>query len=101
MFQLLKQDDVRHAHQEVLVAAAAVLSVKAKTGSFPASLPGSFRDPFSGGQMVYRHMTSGFLIYSVGPTGRFNGNPATGQEGWESFFLYPGSPPVPIPKDLL
>jgi hypothetical protein len=97
---LVKHDDVMAAREQVLLAAATVLSDKARTGVFPRELPGRFIDPFTDKQLVYRSTNTGFVVHSVGPTGHFDGNMTPDKAGWESGFQYPAPPPVPVPKDL-
>jgi hypothetical protein len=92
-----KFDDTRIARDRVLLASLAVLTAKAKTGSYPAALPGTFIDPFSGKPLVYQHDSKGFEVYSVGLTGAFNGHLTPGQQDVENVFSYPAPPAVPLP----
>ena len=69
-----EHDDQRIAGEEVILAAASALAVKARTGAFPDALLGSFPDPFTGKPLGYRHEgDNGFVVYSVGPNGKFDG----------------------------
>jgi hypothetical protein len=88
------------ADRNELLAGAAVLAVKAETGSYPHRLPGNFVDPFSEKSLLYKLRTNGFVIYSVGPTGTFTGDTNTGT-GWDTEFSYPAPPPTPVPAALL
>jgi hypothetical protein len=97
---LAQKNDLLSAREQVLLAGAQVLAVKAKTGSFPAVLPGGFADPFTGKQLIYKLSGSGFVVYSVGPSGHFDGSSPQGK-GDDSAFTYPASLPVPVPQDLL
>lgn len=95
-------DDRRIANEEVTMAAAALLAEKARTGRFPAALPGDFPDPFSGKPLVYRKEGSdGFVVYSVGADGKFDGgNPGDLRKGTNVVFRYPAPAPKPVPKDM-
>jgi hypothetical protein len=96
-----KHEDFTECIEQETLAAASVLSIDASTGQFPSHLPGQFIDPFSGKQLIYKRESNGFLIYSVGPTGHFDGNPSHSDDGWESWFRYPAPPPIPVPQDML
>jgi RNA polymerase sigma factor (sigma-70 family) len=54
------------AHEQMTLAAASVLSVKAKTGQFPASIPIAITDPWNGKPFVYERSAAGFTISSAG-----------------------------------
>lgn len=78
-------------------AAAALLCWKDRHGAFPDTLKAALTpaplDPFDGRPLRYRREGTGFVIYSVGPTGRFSGGvpggkPSTG----ETAFRYPLPP---------
>ena len=90
------------AEREVTAAGTAVVALKAQTGAFPSVLPPQFTDPFSGKPLGYKlEGTSGFVVYSVGPTGIFDGGKAGEKApGQESVFRYPAVP-LPIPADML
>lgn len=94
--QVASRNDAR---EQVLLAAAAVLAAKAQTGKFPDTVPGNFTDPFSGKPLGYRREgTTGFVVYSVGPQGTFDGGKA-GQYKFTSsqvYFRYPGPSPQPV-----
>ena len=103
VFSKIDWNDTRtHARVAVTLAAAVVLARKAKTGAFPSSLPSGFIDPFTDNSLLYRREgTSGFLIYSAGPTGTFDGGkPGEKVPAQESVFRYPAIP-MPIAADML
>lgn len=79
------------ARVAVTQAAAALMAQKAKTGVFPQSPPAGFPDPYTNKPLNYRREgANGFVVYSVGPTGHFDGG-TLGQKapGQESLFRYP------------
>jgi hypothetical protein len=95
----LEQQAARVAARRLVAAAgAAVLAAKAQTGAFPASLPPTFTDPFTSKPLGYRREgTNGFVVYSAGPDGKFDG----GKSGYQRIlFRYP-LVTVPIPQDML
>ena len=83
-------------------AAAAVLAVRAKTGTFPATLPNASPDPYTGRPLGYRREgAGGFVVYTTGKDGKYDG----GRPGDASLdvnvwsgFRYP-TVPVPVPPD--
>ncbi len=86
------------ARVTVTLAAASLLADKAKTGKFPQVLPAGLPDPYTNQPLRYRREgANGFVVYSTGPTGHFDGGTA-GQKppGQESVFRYPV---VPLPAD--
>ena len=86
------------ARVAVTDAAASLLANKAKTSTFPQSLPAGLPDPYTNQPLRYRREgANGFVVYSTGPTGHFDGGTA-GQKppGQESVFRYPV---VPLPAD--
>jgi hypothetical protein len=60
-----------------LDAAASLFSWRARHGAFPPNLGDAMtkvpRDPFDGRAIRYRRTADGFIVYSVGPTGTFDG----------------------------
>ncbi len=96
----LEQQAARVAARRLVAAAgASVLAAKAQTGAFPVSLPASFIDPFTSKPLGY-HLegTSGFVVYSAGPTGTFGGGkPGETVPAQESVFRYPAVPVGPTP----
>ena len=87
----IDQHDTRiHAREAVTLAAAALLSAKATVGTYPDNLLPGITDPFSGKPLQYRREGAGFVVYSVGPTGHFDGGrPGQKMPGGESLFRYP------------
>ena len=87
------------ASHSITRAAAAVLAVRAKTGAYPAALPGHFLDPYDPARMLgyRREGTGGFVVYSAGPTGKGDGG-RPGDRALPSApsFRYP-SVPIPVP----
>ncbi len=86
------------ARVAVAEAAASLLAAKAKTGAFPQVLPAGLPDPYTNQPLSYRREgANGFVVYSAGPTGHFDGGTA-GQKppGQESVFRYPV---VPLPAE--
>ncbi len=85
-------------------AAAAVLALRAKTGTFPATLPGASPDPYTGRPLGYRREGSdGFVIYTTGKDGKYDGGrpgDATLDVNVWSGFRYPVVP-VPVPLEEL
>ena len=91
------ENDLRvRARQAILVTAATALSEKAGTGAYPGRLPQTLTDPFTGKPLLYRREGGGFVVYSAGPTGRFDGGVPGGKvSGQESLFRYPAVPVSP------
>ncbi len=65
------------AQAAVVRAAASVLAWKQQRGQFPDTLNQIMKtvpaDPFDGKPLRYRHEGKGFVVYSVGETGKFDG----------------------------
>ena len=85
------------ASHSITRAAAAVLAARAKTGAYPATLPGRFPDPYDPARQIgyRREGAGGFVVYSVGPGGKYDGaepvDPrALYQAGFR--FRYPSAP---------
>ncbi len=95
--QKLDEDDLRLKTREaVTLAAAVVLSEKARTGAYSGKLPQEFADPFTNKPLGYRREGDGFVVYSAGPTGHFDGGkPGEKVAGQESLFRYPVAPAPP------
>ena len=93
----IDQNDTRiSARVAVTLAAALLLARKAKTGAYPDNLPQGFTDPFTGKPLGYRFEGNGFVVYSAGPTGHFDGGrPGQKVPGQESLFRYPAVPAPP------
>ncbi len=100
--KLAENDTRTRARVSVTLAAASVLVGKAKTGTFPNSLPPNFVDPYTSKPLNYRREgMSGFVVYAVGPTGTFDGGkPGEKAPPQESVFRYPAVS-VPIPANML
>jgi hypothetical protein len=97
-------DNKQRADEQVTLAAAAVLDAKARNGAFPTTLAGDFTDPFNGKPLGYRLIgDNGFVVYSVGPDGTFDGNANTQSQypTRQVFFQYPAPAPQPVPADML
>ena len=101
-----RMDDVDNrtqAQEEVTLAGAALLSERARTGRFPDALPGGFLDPFTGHPLGYRREgDTGFVVYSVGPDGRYDGG-KSGEDEYDpnhASFRFPGPTPKPVPAEL-
>jgi hypothetical protein len=91
------------AREEVVIAAAAVLAYRARHSAWPdhleEALPDPPLDPFSSEPVKYRREGEGFVVYSVGPTGKNTGTPPTaGRRATVDFFHYPPPPPQPHPS---
>ncbi|MCC6728633.1 MAG: hypothetical protein IT208_04765 [Chthonomonadales bacterium] len=82
------------ARAHVLSAAAATLAYRARGGAPPERLTQAVApapaDPFAEGPLAYRRDGAGFVVYSVGPGGAFDGR-APGFSTWEreALFLFP------------
>ncbi len=103
VFSRMDLNDTRtRAREAVTLAAAAVLAARARTGTFPAALPSQFTDPFTEKPLGYhRDGAGGFIVYSAGPTGRFDGGkPSEKTPPQESLFRYPPAR-LPITPDML
>ncbi len=89
------------ATAEVTRAGAFLLAWKAKHGAFPEKLDGAsmpkFVDPFDGKPLRYRREGAGFVVYSVGATGKFTGGPPDQKAGNETRFRYPAPPEFTAP----
>jgi hypothetical protein len=82
------------AHANVVRAAAKLLAWKRVHGSFPDKLeqamPTVPADLFDLKPLRYRREGNGFVVYSVGQTGKFDGGTATVKpDAKESLFRYP------------
>ena len=95
--------DAIPARHAVLAAGAAVLAAKARTGTFPKILPTGFMDPYTDKPLGYRREGgNGFVVYSVGADGSFNGGtPGQWPTAKQNVFRYPAPPPRPLPVDAL
>jgi len=87
------------AKAAVVTVAAAVLDWKTKHGAYPDNLGQAMNpaptDPFDLKPLRYRQQADGFVVYSVGETGEFDGNARDQRQyNMESVFRYP-APPFP------
>lgn len=95
-----------HAQEDELLAGADALAYKAQHGAWPDRLEQIERyppiDPFIGRPLKYRRLPDGFVIYSLGPSGRDDGGqipvPGTPAREWKAVFRYPAPPPRPYPS---
>ena len=88
------------AQEEVIMAAAAVLAHRAHSGAFPDRLEQTLAtpptDPFSNKPLQYHREAKGFVVYSVGPDGNFDGGkPGTPRIRNQAYFRYPATPQPP------
>ena len=90
------------SREVVLLAAAAVMAAWTNKEGFPVTLPSAFSDPFTGKSLGYRREgTHGFVVYSAGPDGTFNGGkPEEKTPTTQSAFRYPVKP-IPLPPNML
>jgi hypothetical protein len=100
-----EQNDQTTAREQMLMAGAEALEVKGRTGAFPAHLTGHYPDPFADGKPLgyRREGANGFVVYSVGPTGKFTGG-LPGEHHWTPYqiaFRYPGPAQMTVPPDML
>jgi hypothetical protein len=84
-------DDRVRAQRAVLLAGADVLAYRAAHGRYPRTLaeasPNAY-DIFSGKPLGYRRVNDGFVVYSVGPDGKFTGRRGAPLMG-QIYFGYP------------
>jgi hypothetical protein len=83
------------ARHRLLLNATALLTYRNARGSFPNSLEGARpprpEDPYTGQVLRYRRESGGFLLFSRGPTGLFDGGVETRPvPAGESVFRYRG-----------
>ena len=99
VFGRVDENETRsQAQTAVTLAAASLFKLKAQTGVFPASLPAQFVDPFTNKPLGYRlEGTNGFVVYSAGPTGTFDGGkPGDKWDNQKIVFRYPLVPVPPL-----
>ena len=91
VFTTIGQNGTRiNAREAVTQAGAFLLAEKARTGAYPNTPPQGFIDPFTGKPLLFRREGGGFVVYSAGPTGRFDGGKLGAKvPGQESLFRYP------------
>jgi hypothetical protein len=84
----------RRAGEDVVSAGAAVLAYRARHDVCPdrleQAMPQPPLDPFSGQPLKYRREGDGFVVYSVGASGKFDGG-QPGRERYprEAYFRFP------------
>jgi len=85
------------ASRAVVQAAAAALIARAKIGAYPDALVGASTDPFTGKPLGYRREgADGFVVYSAGLAGTFDGGKPGDKTPGEILFRYPVRT-VPVP----
>ena len=103
VYDQMDQNDTRRlANEAVTLAAADVLGVWTKDGTFPPALPHALTDPFTGHALGYRREgEDGFVVYSAGPEGTFGGGkPGDARVPGQVVFRYPAIT-TPVPPDVL
>ena len=67
------------------------MAARAKAGAFPEALPTPFEDPYTSRPLLYRREgADGFVVYSVGPDGKYDGGrPGDKAVPGEVRFRYP------------
>jgi hypothetical protein len=97
--QVATKEVAAHAQKEAVIAGAALLAYKARRGAFPDRLEQAFPqpppDPFSGRPLKFRREGSGFVVYSIGPDGNFDGKPEAKRNPEHAYFRYPATPQPP------
>jgi hypothetical protein len=98
--QLVTQASQVRAKEDVIIAGAALLACKGHRSAFPNHLedasPTLPRDPFGTGPFRYRREGDGFVVYSVGPEGTFDGSqPGAPIDRHQAYFRYPATPQPP------
>lgn len=78
------------ARRNITLAICSVFESKTKSGAYPKSLPANFIDPFSNKPLGYKLEPGGFVIYSVGESGKFDGDlKDSAKADREILFRYP------------
>jgi len=89
----------QEATKKSIQMGAQTLAWKVKRGAFPNSLKEVISsiplDPFDGKPLRYRKEGAGFVIYSVGETGKYDGRVFEKGRWRESVFRYPAPPQKP------
>jgi len=79
------------AFAAVTRAACAVFVYKSTHGTYPSTLADATStaiDPFDGKALRYRRTAKGFVVYSVGPTGKYDGGDFDSKKQHEEVFRY-------------
>jgi hypothetical protein len=84
----------RRAMEDTVMAGAALLAYRARHTSFPdrleEAIPEPPLDPFRGQPLKYRREGDGFVVFSVGPDGTFDGGePGARIDSLQVYFRYP------------
>jgi len=85
---LIAQDTATAA---ITRAACSVFIYKSKHGDYPSTLADAApkaTDPFDGKLLGYRQTANGFVVYSVGPTGKYDGGDFDSKKRHEEVFRY-------------
>jgi hypothetical protein len=90
------------AREAVLMAGASVLIHRAQHGMYPdrleAALTQPILEPFTEKPLPYRREAEGFVVYSVGEDGHFDGGrPSMRRDNRQAYFRYPATPLPPLP----
>ena len=87
------------AQEESVGAAGALLVYRAAQGAFPdrleAALAPAPADPFGTGSLGYRKEGAGFVLYSVGKTGKYDGKGEPDSANQETCLRYPHTTNAP------
>lgn len=91
---LVEKRALLQARANATRAGAAVLSYRSAHGAFPAMLAQAVssapRDPYDLKPLRYKREGAGFVVYSIGSSGHFDGGGAAVKpKGVEAFFRYP------------
>lgn len=98
---ILSRDAAVTTRNRLLAIAAAVRAYRLRHGRYPKTLAEAGvadlnKDPFTGGEFVYKTSPKGFLVYSVGDDGHDDGGKrATRDKSPGDIGLLPYSPPAP------
>jgi len=79
------------AEAAITRAACAIFLYKSKQGHYPSTLTDATStavDPFDDMPLGYRREGKGFVVYSVGPTGMYDGRPYDDNKRHEEVFRY-------------
>ena len=92
--QALTKQTQGEAQKAVVSSAAAIMAYRQKHGAFPGALAQAMTtvpvDPFDRQTLRYRQEGNGFVVYSVGPTGKFDGGMASKRpDNHEIVFRFP------------
>lgn len=96
MDSIVEKRALIRARAETTRAGAAIISYRSTHGAFPARLGQALapvpRDPYDLKPLRYKREGAGFVVYSIGPSGHFDGGTATiKRKGFEASFRYPAT----------